>query len=82
MKIELHIDRLVLEGLPISTAKRAALGAAIERELTRLIAAGGLNARRSHDARIAAPAFRFRAGAKPDAMGRQIAKSIYGGIAK
>jgi len=82
MKIALHIERLVLEGLPVPAAKRAAIGAAIERELTSLIAKGGLNTRRSSDARVAAPAFRFHAGAKPDAIGRRIAKSIYGGLAK
>jgi len=42
MNIRLHIDRLVLEGLDVPSASRAALGAALEQELARLIAAGGL----------------------------------------
>lgn len=36
MKIVLHIDRLVLEGLPMMSAER--LGEAIERELTKSFA--------------------------------------------
>ena len=40
MRVNLHIDRLVLEGLSLSQARE--VGAALERELVRLISEQGL----------------------------------------
>ena len=42
MNVELHIERLVLNGLPLPPGGRAALAGAFGRELTRLIQDGGL----------------------------------------
>lgn len=42
MKISVHVERLVLEGLPVSVSERPLLQAAIEAELTRLLRNGGL----------------------------------------
>ena len=42
MNVELHIERLVLEGPQLPPGGRAALAGAFGRELTRLIQAGGL----------------------------------------
>jgi hypothetical protein len=44
MNIELHIERLILDGLQVEPRNRAALQAAVEAELTRLLTAGGLRA--------------------------------------
>ena len=42
--IHLHIDRIILEGLPFNAADAAPIRAAIEAELTRLAAENFLNA--------------------------------------
>jgi hypothetical protein len=83
MKIVLHIERLVLDGLPVASTRRVAVGAAVERELTRLLASGGLGAHLAHGGalpRIAAPQIRFARRDRADAMGVRIARAIYGGI--
>ncbi len=81
MHVTLHIERLVLEDLPLDPAQRPLLQAAVEAELTRLLAEGsapeafasGLHA---HSLR-AAPIQIERAGS-PAALGAQIARSVYG----
>ena len=42
MRIELHIERLILDGLPLEIRHGPLVRAAVEKELTRLIAAHGL----------------------------------------
>ena len=42
MNINVSIERLVLDGLPVSSAQGSLLGAAVETELARLLATGGL----------------------------------------
>lgn len=44
MNIELHIERLVLDGLQVEYGGHADLQAAVEAELTRLLVANGLRA--------------------------------------
>ena len=46
--IQLHIERLVLEGLPVSTVQGPIVQAAMETELTRLFTIEGLPASASH----------------------------------
>jgi hypothetical protein len=41
--IQLHVERLVLDGLPVSSAQGHVLVAAMEAELTRLVAEQGFN---------------------------------------
>lgn len=43
MNIELHIERLILDGLTVEPGQRAEVQAAVEAELTRLLATGELN---------------------------------------
>ena len=43
MKINLHIERLVLDGLPVESRQRALIQSAIETELARLLAINRLN---------------------------------------
>ena len=83
MKINLHIERLVLDGLPVTSMQGPQVRAAVERELARLLAAHGL----SHELRggIAVP--RVRAGAieigkerQPARLGQSIARAVHEGI--
>jgi hypothetical protein len=44
MNVRLHIERLILDGLPLAEAGAPHVQAAIETELALLIAAGGVSA--------------------------------------
>ena len=83
MKIELHIERLVLDGLPVSRLHAPLVRAAVERELTGLLTSGGL----SHELRSggAVPSMRagniqVEEGSQPGKLGQQIARAVYGGV--
>jgi hypothetical protein len=78
----LRIDALVVDGLPV--ADRAALGAAVERELARLIAEQGVPpalARGEGIASLAGRRFTASPGMDPAALGARIAGAVYGGLA-
>jgi len=83
VKITLNIERLILDGLPVSGDQAPSVRAAVEAELARLIADGGL----SREARSggAVPALRGgniqvdKAG-PPAGLGKQIAGAVYSGI--
>jgi hypothetical protein len=82
MKINLHIERLVLEGAAIEPGQSHLLQASVASELTRLVAAGGFSPKLVRGAelqdvsgdRIA------EAGNNPTQLGQQIAQSVYGRI--
>ena len=81
-RVELLIDELVLHGF--SRAERHAIGAALQGELQRLIAAGdlgGLASLKSVSA-MRAGNITLQPGAKPGAVGSQIAKAVHGGLTK
>jgi hypothetical protein len=79
--IELHIERLIVEGIPLSGGTPRLLQAAVESELTRLLGEGGLA---SHLAgalpRLAGPAIQLSGSNGPTELGRQIADSVYRAI--
>lgn len=83
MKIDLHIERLILDGLPIDSGQSAEVQAAVEAELARLLMNGGLDA--GLLAGGALPSLRGGAiqltnesnGAH---LGAQIAQSVHGGL--
>jgi hypothetical protein len=80
-RVNLHIDRLILDGLPLYPADRAAFQAALERELTRLIAAGTIDSTGGgafH--RVVASALTLRQTHDPRELATDIAQSIYGGL--
>ncbi|MES2741985.1 MAG: hypothetical protein V4754_13675 [Pseudomonadota bacterium] len=81
MSIDLHIERLVLDGLPFEPAQAGLLRAALENELGRLLREGGLVPRADLGAAMlrAAPVT-LAAGASAAALGRQIAASVYGAV--
>lgn len=83
MNINLHIERLVLEGVNIALGQRHLLQASVEAELTRLLTAGGLSpslAQGTALPRISASGIQLMAGDNPTQIGQQIAQSVYGGI--
>ena len=85
MRINLHIERLVLEGLPLDRSQGSLVQAAVQHELTRLL---GFNR--------FAPGFmsggamplaqggemQFAREANPRQLGTQIAQSVHEGLAK
>jgi hypothetical protein len=85
MKIVLHIDRLVLDGLPVGGSDSPRLRRALTRELTRLLGDGGVAQGLSGGVavpRVAAPRLSCAAREKPDALGRKIAHAVYAGIGR
>lgn len=78
-ELTVHIDRLVLDGIPISALDHELLGEAVQTELARLITARGLEPAHSGAlAKLGAPPI----AASPDAssLGREIAASVYAGM--
>ena len=82
MNIHLHIERLILDGLPMERNQAAHVQAAVEAELTRLLRENGLAV--SLHAGGAIPsigASTIRLGdSNPAHMGNKIAQSVYSGI--
>jgi hypothetical protein len=83
MNINLHIERLILDGLPIANGQGPLVQAAVEAELGRLLGAEGLHP--SLQSGIAVPSVRadavsLNAGSNPTQIGQQIARAVYGGI--
>ena len=83
MKINVHIERLILDGLPITRSQGQFLQATVEAELARLLAANGLapglrisGAMRS----VPAKSIHLTQGNDPGHLGQQIAQAVYGGI--
>jgi hypothetical protein len=83
MKINLHIERLILDGLPVTSLQGPQVRAAVEAELARLLAADGL----SHELRGGVAVPRVRAGAiqigkenQPARLGQSIARAVHEGI--
>lgn len=81
--IELQIEELVLHGF--APGDRERIGAAIERELVRLL--------REHDfaphvaqhdgaARLDGGSFAMQPGAPADTIGTQVAQAVYGGLTR
>lgn len=83
MNINLHIERLILDGIPLGPGQSTLLQAAVEAELTRLLASGGLG-----DALQAGGAYysvrtagiQLPNDGNATRLGEQIAGAVYGGI--
>jgi len=84
MNIRLHIDRLVLEGLPVTRSQGPLVQAAVEAELSRLMSEGGLAQELASGGAVpSVPADGINlAGGSPANIGRQIARAVYGGIGR
>ncbi len=83
MKIKLHIERLILDGLPLGRRHGPQVQAAVEKELTRLLASQGLGrAWQSGETvpRVSAPSFQLARETPPHRLGQQIARAVYSSI--
>jgi hypothetical protein len=82
MSINLHIERLILDGLSENHTEGPIIGAAVEAELARLLAAGGLAPGfQSGSAWSSLPVSAVQLTAsKPVLLGQQIARTVYHGI--
>ena len=83
MKINLHIERLVLDGLPLERAHGSLVQAAVQQELSRLFAVNRIAPQLSSVG--AMPHARggdmqFAKEATPRQLGTQIAQSVHEGL--
>ena len=79
MNINLHIEQLALDGLPVTGGQGALVRAAVESELTRLLAEGDMNHLRSGAAAHAsASPIQLSQDPNPLSLGHQIARAIHG----
>ena len=81
--IHLHIERLILDGLPVDRLQAPHVQMAIESELARLLAEHGLDTNQNET--VALPSLRadpiqLTPSYSPTQIGRQIAKAVYSGI--
>jgi len=83
MNINIHIERMILDGLPISHIQRPLLQAAVEAELARLLAADGLAPNLQADRAlpyVPGGSMQLESDGNPKILGQQIAQAVYGGI--
>ena len=83
MNANIHIERLVLDGLYITYHQQSLLQAAVEKELGRLFTANGLaNGLMAGDSvsHISADAIQLADESDPTELGQQIAQAVYGGV--
>jgi hypothetical protein len=85
MNINLHIERLVLDGLDIGPGQADRVKAATEAELSRLLSEGGLASSfqvTSAVPNVRADPIQVSSDTKPASLGRRISRAVYGGIGK
>ncbi|MGB9176690.1 MAG: hypothetical protein WCB46_08150 [Methanoregula sp.] len=84
MTIRVHIDRLVLDGVPVQRHEGPAVQRSLEKELARLLAEGGLSADlASGGAYPDIPAADMNiSGSSAREIGKGIARAVYGGIGR
>ncbi|MBZ5506424.1 MAG: hypothetical protein LAO78_13270 [Acidobacteriia bacterium] len=77
--VSLHIDRLVIDGLPLKAGQAAQLQASVQRELTRILQRDGMGWASQSGAvpTLSAPNIQMSGPLLPVEMGRQIAHSVY-----
>jgi hypothetical protein len=83
VKVNLHIEELVLHGF--NPGDRHRIGDAVERELTRLIAEGGMPpslAQAGAVDRIDAGKVEIAPGSRAENVGMKVAKAAYGGFGR
>ncbi|MEA5621540.1 hypothetical protein [Nostoc sp. UHCC 0251] len=80
MNINIDIERLVLEGVPISPSQGRVLQRAVEKELSRLLANEGLPDNLLPGGVAPGGAIQLKHGTNPTQMGQQIAQRIYRGM--
>jgi hypothetical protein len=84
MTIRVHIDRIVLEGLPVRNREGPAVKMAVEQELARLFTEGGLSSGLASGGAFPDVPGRTMtiSDTSPRKIGTEIARSVYGGIGR
>jgi hypothetical protein len=85
MKVHLHIERLILDGLPVERRDAPLVQASIEAEIARLLSTEGIApSLLSGGAIYAQPASSISVTSEttPAELGAQIAQAVYGGLGK
>jgi hypothetical protein len=85
MNINLHIERLVLNGLDIGPGREGRVKASFEAELMRLLSERGLAAALRSGAaltEVRTDPIKVRNPVKPSEVGREIARSVYGSLGR
>ena len=83
MNINLHIERLILDGLPVEQRQGLTLQAAVERELVRLLTDSASVAPFNTGGTLASVkggSIQVAEGAEATGLGKQIAAAVYGGV--
>jgi hypothetical protein len=83
MNISVHIERLVLDGVAVAPGQQPRLQAALQAELSRLLAEGGLSPGLLAGGAVPAvsgESLQLTGGGDPEALGRQIARALHGGL--
>ncbi|MBS0150786.1 MAG: hypothetical protein JSR31_07570 [Nitrospira sp.] len=83
MNVRLHIERLILDDLPLRGSQRGLVQGAVEQELVRLIKAKGVGTDTMTGgarASVHPTAMHMSEGMSPIHIGKQIAQAVYQGI--
>jgi hypothetical protein len=85
MNIDVNIERLILDGVPLPPGQQPQVRAAVEAELARLLAEGGLYPELAAGGAVPSlPAgnVEMTGDGNPAQLGTQIARAVYGGIGR
>lgn len=85
MKINVHIERLIMDGGMTDARQAAAVKTELESELSNLFVAGGAAGWLRSGGAIpgfSAGSISMSAGSDPRGLGRQIARSVYGSLGR
>jgi hypothetical protein len=77
MNLHLHIERLILEGLPAEVSQGELVRTAVESELARLLASGQLSVASGALAHVRAPAVRLTSKGNSTELGQQIGRALH-----
>ncbi len=84
MNINLHIDRIILEGLAIAPGQKRSVQIALQAQLAELIAGSGISHSLAEGGSIpeaTVPALHLLDQHNPTQLGTQIARSVHQGLA-
>ncbi len=84
MSISIHIERLVLDGLPLQPGDGTLLQATVEAEVSRLFSEGGIPGDLQHSgnqARVSAPVLHLNSTSDAKLLGVQLGEGIYSAVA-
>lgn len=83
MKIHVHIDRLVLDGLPVDRHSAPAIQEAVQAELSRLFADSGASQSLLLGGAVSSlrtAAIQIASQSMPIAVGHKVANAVHGGL--